>query len=490
MIAPDKSIRRLCLIASTLLICLLGLGQGRGQEVVLTVSNTKDTREGKIITFPVMLKSNGDVGGVTFNLKYNEVFLGKPVFEWSSLFGLSINSINTDTPGDVAATFAFPGQAVPAGDQLVGNLSLRVRSMPFGMETLIEPEIKEVSDVLGDSMAGDHEAKLGVARIDPRKVKGDNNGNGYLDVGDATLIQRLVAGLDPVRSWDVALNDLNKSGGLDSGDVVKVLRVVVGVDPQPGGDRHLAKMGGGDDDSDEKVVLSIVKMNAGVVTVQVALDDMTTNVSGASFELQFSNEVLRLQKGSTSSAGGGESSFSGAVTYNTTGGVVSKESQSIWNASQVGETPTKQIGTLAMAVTSPEPWKVKDGAVAEVTFEVQEGADINDAIVSVKPVEVTPDGFDNRIISGLSLNLGTGETSELESGDNVGVRIVEITNVPFGFSFTAEQGKSYVVEVTQDLKQWGELEAYKGDGKPLKFIDPRLPIVPFKRNFYRIRLTE
>ena len=249
-------------------------------------------------------------------------------------------------------------------------------------------------------------------------------------------------------------------------------------------------MGGGDDDSDEKVVLSIVKMNAGVVTVQVALDDMTTKVSGASFELQFSNEVLRLQKGSTSSAGGGEFSFSGAVTYNTTGGVVSKESQSIWNTSQAGDTPTKQIGTLAMAVTSPKPWGVKDGAVAEVTFEVQEGADINDAIVSVKPVEVTPDGFDNRIISGLSLNLGTGETSELESGDNVGVRIVEITNVPFGFSFTAEQGKSYVVEVTQDLKQWGELEAYKGDGKPLKFIDPRLPIVPFKRNFYRIRLTE
>ena len=143
-----------------------------------------------------------------------------------------------------------------------------------------------------------------------------------------------------------------------------------------------------------------------------------------------------------------------------------------------------------MAVSSPEPWKVKDGVVAEVTFEVQEGADINDAILSIKPVEVTPDGYDNRIISGLSLNLGTGETTELETDSPVGVQIVEIINFPFGFSFTAEQGKSYVVEVTQDLKQWGELETYKGDGKPLKFIDPRLPIVPFKRNFYRVRSTE
>ena len=411
--------------ASTVLICFVGLEQIPAQEVVLTVSNANNTREGQVITFPVMLKSNGDVGGITFNLKYNEVFLGKPVFEWSSLFGLSINSLNTDTPGNVAATFAFTGQTVPAGDQLVGNLNLRVRSLPFGMETLIEPEITEVSDGLGDPLDGEHEAKLGVARIDPRKVKGDNNGNGYLDVGDATLIQRLVAGFDPVRSWDIALNDLNESGGLDSGDVVKVLRAVVGIDPQPERNRRLAKMGGGDDDSAEQIVLSIIKVNAGLVTVQVGFDDMSTNVSGASFELQFPKDVLRLQKGSTSSGGGiaGELSFSGAVTYNTTGGVVPNESQSIWNASQADETPHKGKGTLAMAVSSPEPWKVKDGAVAEVTFEVQEGAKINDAVLSINPVEVTPDGFDNRIISGLSLNLGTGKTSELESGDNVGIEI-------------------------------------------------------------------
>jgi len=68
--------------------------------------------------------------------------------------------------------------------------------------------------------------------------------------------------------------------------------------------------------------------------------------------------------------------------------------------------------------------------------------------------------------------------------------ITEVQKVPFGFSFTAEQGKSYVVEVTQDFKQWGELVTYKGDGKPLKFTDPRLPIVPFKRNFYRVRLAD
>jgi len=53
---------------------------------------------------------------------------------------------------------------------------------------------------------------------------------------------------------------------------------------------------------------------------------------------------------------------------------------------------------------------------------------------------------------------------------------------PFGFSFTAKDGITYVVEVTQDFKQWGELETIEGTGKQVKFIDPRQPLVPFKRN--------
>ena len=61
---------------------------------------------------------------------------------------------------------------------------------------------------------------------------------------------------------------------------------------------------------------------------------------------------------------------------------------------------------------------------------------------------------------------------------------------PFGFSFTAKDGITYVVEVTQDFKQWGELETIEGTGKQVKFIDPRQPLVPFKRNFYRVKLLE
>ena len=56
---------------------------------------------------------------------------------------------------------------------------------------------------------------------------------------------------------------------------------------------------------------------------------------------------------------------------------------------------------------------------------------------------------------------------------------------PFGFSFIAKDGETYVVVVTQDFKQWGELETIKGTGQQIKFIDPRQPLLQFKRNFYR-----
>ena len=61
---------------------------------------------------------------------------------------------------------------------------------------------------------------------------------------------------------------------------------------------------------------------------------------------------------------------------------------------------------------------------------------------------------------------------------------------PFNFRFTAKRRKTYMVEVTQDFDQWDELETIEGTGKQVKFIDPRQPLVPFKRNFYRVRMVE
>ena len=126
--------------------------------------------------------------------------------------------------------------------------------------------------------------------------------------------------------------------------------------------------------------------------------------------------------------------------------------------------------------------------MAEVTFEVQEGADINEAVLEIKPVEVTPDGFDNRIISGLSLNLGTGETSELGSGDNVGVEIVAMTKAPFAFSFGAKEGSVYDVQFSEDLRSWGTLKTYNGTGTLIRFEDERDQVFP--QIYYRVKVAE
>ena len=60
----------------------------------------------------------------------------------------------------------------------------------------------------------------------------------------------------------------------------------------------------------------------------------------------------------------------------------------------------------------------------------------------------------------------------------------------FGFSFTAKGGIAYMVQVTQDFKHWVDLKTINGTGDQVEFIDPRQPLVPFKRNFYRVKVVE
>ena len=64
----------------------------------------------------------------------------------------------------------------------------------------------------------------------------------------------------------------------------------------------------------------------------------------------------------------------------------------------------------------------------------------------------------------------------------------------FSFSFLA-LGATYFVEGTQDSKQWEILKIIEGvgnmiTGEYVEFIDLRRPLLPFKRNFYRVRVVE
>ena len=59
-----------------------------------------------------------------------------------------------------------------------------------------------------------------------------------------------------------------------------------------------------------------------------------------------------------------------------------------------------------------------------------------------------------------------------------------------GVAFKATEGKEYEIQVSHDLKQWSKLGEIKDTSGDVKFFDPRQPLVPFKRNFYRVKLVE
>ena len=126
----------------------------------------------------------------------------------------------------------------------------------------------------------------------------------------------------------------------------------------------------------------------------------------------------------------------------------------------------------------------REGSIEAVKQHIADGADVN----------AKDDGGDT------PLDMVEGEEIAdilREHGGRTGHELAPVFRLdystdqwPFGFTFAAKDGMAYVVEVTQDFKQWGELETIEGTGKRVKFIDPRQPLVPFKRNYYRVKLVD
>jgi hypothetical protein len=61
---------------------------------------------------------------------------------------------------------------------------------------------------------------------------------------------------------------------------------------------------------------------------------------------------------------------------------------------------------------------------------------------------------------------------------------------PFSLTFETQSDSTYKIEASHDLKQWSEIGEVEGTGSSVKFTDPRLPIVPFERNYFRVKLAE
>ena len=442
---------------------------------ILMVGDARDAREGQRVEFPIQLKSLQPLSGISFNLLYSDYvdFLSDPQFAISGFLPGGLITLNTNTPGIVRVTLATAGISIPAGITSVGTFSLRVRSLlsPIGLMAFLDPELLEVSNDLGDPVPGVGGVS-GQARLLPRKIVGDVNGNNRLDIGDASLVQRLLVGLDPKRSWDTALNDLNKSGTMDSGDVVRVMRAVVGLDPQPKPSTlgaewptlvspKSAKM------APSWVELTPATLNAqrgGIFEAQIRIRQAPANLRGLAFELAYPAQFMSLVSGSGYVPG--PALPTGSLKY--------------WN-----DTPT--TGRLRFAASSETNWPSNEGVIATFRFKVGQTVPPQwQGEYGLRAFEISIDGYslENTDVPLAKVAL-EGEIAAPKLN-----RIRLNSGGTLQFDVLANTGSTLVLEGSTDLVRgntgWQPLTTRVHDQLPL-FLDPSKGYQAQPMQFYRIR---
>ena len=77
-------------------------------------------------------------------------------------------------------------------------------------------------------------------------------------------------------------------------------------------------------------------------------------------------------------------------------------------------------------------------------------------------VELTPTGYDNRVLPDVMLPLG-------DKPSNFEQKITNISIEPLSFSFKTANGVEYEVEASEDLRQWKNIWGVQGTGADYKF---------------------
>ena len=434
----------------------------------LIAGSAVEVQEGQRIVFPLSMVSTGDVGGLTFKLSYNPAFLTDPKVEWSAVVGQSVNSVNTSVAGEISGSFSLPGTALVSGTAALGTVDFRARSVPAQTNVALSPAIASVANSSGTLLATGNGAIAGEGRIRPRKIKGDNNANQRIDIGDAVVVSRLLVGSEETRSWDVGLNDLNASLSLDNGDVIKALRTVVGLDPQPSpgseGKRlatalGLAKVLVNTNDAMAIELLDGAKATVGQpYRVAVRLNRVKGSLSGLSFALKYPTSLT--------------------LTDKQVGALVPGDALPFWNES---------AGQVSLAAIRSTAWANATGVAAVLTF-VPNAAFSGQAEwpLKLEQVEITGSGFDVRPMDPVSVIIqssgGTVNTPPkiaLQAPAADGSLTLEIR---------APQGSTVALEATGDLNTWIESQRItgQGDGTPVKVTLNPDPGIQAK--FWRLRV--
>jgi len=435
---------------------------------ILTVGNASQVQEGQRLVFPIKLTSSGDVAGLTFELKYDPTYLTDPQLEWAGAVGQSVNNVNLGTAGEIKATFSMAGSPLPTGSQPLATVSFRGRSVPTSMSVDLTPRWISASSSTGALLSNGNAVETGSGRITTRRIKGDNNANQRLDIGDAVLISRLQVNLEEVRTWDVSLNDLNASGAIDNGDVVKALRTVVGLDPQPTPGSEvkrlsnalgLAKALVNTNDAMAIELLDGLKATVGQpYRVAVRLNRVKGSLSGLSFALKYPASLT--------------------LTDKQVGALVPGDALPFWNESS---------GQVSLAAIRSTAWANATGAAAVLTFVPSVGFSAQaEWPLKLEQVEITGSGFDVRPVDPVSVAIQSGGGTvntppkiALQAPGADGSLTLEIR---------APQGATVALEATGDLNTWIEAQRITGQGDTAPVKITLNPDPGIQAKFWRVRV--
>jgi hypothetical protein len=442
---------------------------------VLSVGDAVVVLEGQRLVFPLNLTTDtATVAGLTFKLTYDPAWVADPQVEWGGQAGQSVNNVNLGTAGELTGSFALAGVGLPSGSNRVATVSFRARSVPAITEVIVRPTIVSLGSLTGVSLNQGNAAVSGLGTIRPRRIRGDNNANQRLDVGDAVLISRYEVGLEEKRSWDIGLNDLNQSGTLDNGDVIKALRTVVGLDPQPSpgseGKRRAGSLSLADAlglakvlvNTNDVIALDLIDGPTATVgqpyRVAVKLNRVKGSLSGLSFALKYPASL--------------------SLTDKQVGALVPGDALPFWNES---------AGQVSLAAIRSTAWANATGVAAVLTFVPSAGFSAQaEWPLKLEQVEITGSGFDVRPVDPVSV--------AIQSGGGTVNTPPQIALQPPGadgsltLEIRAAAGATVALEATGDLNTWIESQRItgQGDSTPVKVTLKPDPTVQAK--FWRVRV--
>jgi hypothetical protein len=396
------------------------------------------------------------------------------VWEWNSVTDSALRGVNTSLPGEVLATLAFPGSTLPSGTPTLLTLRFRVRSIWTHLDTALLPELIDVATPSGAIIDHGSIAQDQTLHVSRRSLLGDNNANDRLDIGDVSIVQAMILGLQPVRSWDISGNDLNWNTLLDSGDAVKILRAAAGLDPQPapGGEGVSGRPG------------SIDRTSAGLAGATLSLDReagepgervaLRLHLSGgslpiraAAFTIEYPPEALRLRG-------------TGSLQV---GSLVPTEAAVLWNVAPGQQDFAVQSGAVTCALSSSGDWSSPNGELATLIFDIQAGQTARHRWpIRLVHAELSPDGYTLAPLPPVTAEF-VGRPARLPAIETATCRM---TDLAFELNFTGEPDTDYTIEWSSDLERWEPLTILRSETGILRLSDPGSNATSGQR-FYRIR---